>query len=155
MPIPNKKIGENQKDYMMRCVPQLMQYHDKSQAIAICYKSFQGNMINLETYNDYPESAKNNAKKVLKWRDKYGSEVKGMTRTGWVRANQLAKGENISRETIARMSAFQRHKKNASGRVLKFKSTPWRDNGYVAWLGWGGTSGINWASKKLKSIDKK
>ena len=54
MPIPNKKIGENQKDYMMRCVPQLMQYHDKSQAIAICYKSFQCNMINLETYNDYP-----------------------------------------------------------------------------------------------------
>ena len=27
--------------------------------------------------------------------------------------NQLAKGENISRGTIARMSAFQRHKKNA------------------------------------------
>ena len=154
MPIPNKKIGENQKDYMMRCVPQLMQYHDKSQAIAICYKSFQGNMINLETYNDYPESAKNNAKKVLRWRDKYGSEVKGMTRTGWVRANQLAKGENISRETIARMSAFQRHKKNAEVSPEN-KSTPWKDNGYLAWLGWGGTSGINWASKKLKSIDKK
>ena len=40
MPIPNKKIGEKQKDYMMRCVPQLMIYHDKSEAIAICYKSF-------------------------------------------------------------------------------------------------------------------
>ena len=154
MPIPNKKIGEKQKDYMMRCVPQLMIYHDKSEAIAICYKSFEGNMVNLETYNDYPESAKNNAKKVLKWREKYGSEVKGMTRVGWVRANQLAKGENISRETIARMSAFQRHKKNAEV-SHENKSTPWKDNGYVAWLGWGETSGINWASKKLKSIDKK
>jgi hypothetical protein len=140
-----------------------MIYHDKSEAIAICYKSFEGNMVNLETYNDYPESAKNNAKKVLKWRDakkvlkwreKYGNEVKGMTRVGWVRANQLAKGENISRETIARMSAFQRHKKNAEVSP-EYKSTPWKDNGYVAWLGWGGTSGINWASKKLKSIDKK
>lgn len=154
MPIPNKKTGEKQKDYMIRCVPQLMRYHDKSQAIAICYKSFQGNMINLETYNDYPESAKNNAKKVLRWRDKYGDEVKGMTRVGWVRANQLAKGENISRDTIARMSAFQRHKKNSEVDP-KFKSTPWKDKGYVAWLGWGGTSGINWASRKLKSIDKK
>jgi len=154
MPIPNKKTGEKQKDYMIRCVPQLMRYHDKSQAIAICYKSFQRNMINLETYNDYPESAKNNAKKVLRWRDKYGDEVKGMSRTGWIRANQLAKGENISRDTIARMSAFQRHKKN-SAVDPKFKSTPWKDNGYVAWLGWGGTSGINWASRKLKSIDKK
>jgi hypothetical protein len=117
-------------------------------------KPFVFNKLELETYNDYPESAKNNAKKVLKWRDEHGSEVKGMTRVGWTRANQLAKGKNISRETIARMSAFQRHKKN-SAVSPENKSTPWKDKGYVAWLGWGGTSGINWASKKLKSIDKK
>jgi len=42
MPIPKKKANEKQSDYMMRCVPQLMQYHDKSQAIAICYQSFKG-----------------------------------------------------------------------------------------------------------------
>ena len=110
--------------------------------------------VEFESYNDYPESAKNNAQKVLDWREKYGNEVKGMTRVGWVRANQLAKGRNISRSTIARMSAFQRHKKNAEVSAEN-KSTPWKDKGYVAWLGWGGTSGINWASKKLKSIDKK
>jgi hypothetical protein len=154
MPIPEKRPNEKQSDFMIRCVPQLMRYHDKSQAIAICYRSFQGKMINLETYNDYPQSASNNAKKVLRWRDKHGDEVKGMTRVGWVRANQLANKENISRETIARMSAFQRHKKNAEVDA-KFESTPWKDKGYVAWLGWGGTSGINWASKKLKQIDKK
>lgn len=110
--------------------------------------------VEFESYNDYPESAKNNAQKVLDWREKYGTEVKGMTRVGWVRANQLAKGRNISRSTIARMSAFQRHKKNAEVSAEN-KSTPWKDKGYVAWLGWGGTSGINWASKKLKQIDKK
>ena len=110
--------------------------------------------VEFESYNDYPKSAKNNAQKVLDWREKYGNEVKGMTRVGWVRANQLAKGRNISRSTIARMSAFQRHKKNAEVSAEN-KSTPWRDKGYVAWLGWGGTSGINWASKKLKQIDKK
>lgn len=43
MPIPKKKKGEKQKDFMIRCVPQLMQYHDKSQAIAICYKTFKDN----------------------------------------------------------------------------------------------------------------
>ncbi len=110
--------------------------------------------VEFESYNDYPDSAKNNAQKVLDWREKYGSEVKGMTSVGWVRANQLAKGRNISRSTIARMSAFQRHKKNAEVSAEN-KSTPWKDKGYVAWLGWGGTSGINWASKKLKQIDKK
>ena len=66
----------------------------------------------------------------------------------------LAKREKISRETIARMSAFKRHQKNAEVSP-EFKSTPWKDKGYVAWLGWGGTSGINWAAKKLQQIDKK
>jgi len=108
----------------------------------------------FETYNDYPESAKNNACKVLRWRDEHGDEVKGMTRIGWTRANQLCNGSNISESTIARMSAFQRHKKNAEV-APEFKSTPWKDKGYVAWLGWGGTTGIEWASRKLESIRKK
>lgn len=110
--------------------------------------------IKMESYNDYPDSAKNNAKKVLKWRDEHGDEVKGMTRVGWTRANQLAKGENITRDTIARMASFKRHEKNSKINP-DFKSTPWKDKGYVAWLGWGGSSGVNWAIRKLKSIDNK
>jgi hypothetical protein len=107
----------------------------------------------FQSYNDYPDSAKNNACKVLRWRDEHGDEVKGMTQIGWTRANQLCNGENISEETIARMSAFQRHKKN-SDVATEFKDTPWKDAGYVAWLGWGGTSGVNWAASKLQSIRK-
>jgi hypothetical protein len=105
----------------------------------------------FESYNDYPESAKNNACKVLRWRDEHGDEVKGMTQVGWTRANQLCKGENISEETIARMASFARHRKNAEV-APEFKSTPWKDKGYVAWLGWGGTTGVEWASRKLESI---
>mgnify|MGYP003652182286 CR=1 FL=1 len=41
MPIPKPKQGEKQKDFMIRCVPQLMQYHDEKQAIAICYKTYK------------------------------------------------------------------------------------------------------------------
>jgi hypothetical protein len=110
--------------------------------------------IKFKTYNDYPQSASNNAKKVLRWRDEHGDEVKGMTRVGWTRANQLARKSKISRDTIARMASFKRHEKNAKINS-DFKSTPWKDKGYVAWLGWGGTSGINWAINKLKQIDKK
>ena len=106
---------------------------------------------NYESYNDYPESAKNNACKVLRWRDEHGDEVKGMTQVGWTRANQLCKGENISEETIARMASFARHRRNAEVSP-EFKSTPWKDKGYVAWLGWGGTTGVEWASRKLESI---
>ena len=110
--------------------------------------------IAFETYNDYPDAAKNNACKVLRWRDEHGDEVKGMTRVGWTRANQLCGGENISESTIARMAAFARHRKNAEV-APEFKSTPWKDKGYVAWLGWGGTTGVEWASRKLESIRNK
>ena len=105
----------------------------------------------MATYNDYPESASNNAKKVLAWKKKYGKEVKGMTSVGWTRANQLASNEKLSYKTIARMAAFKRHQKNAAVDP-KYKSTPWKDRGYVAWLGWGGTSGVNWAIKKAESL---
>ena len=109
----------------------------------------------FESYNDYPKEASANACKVLKWIDEYGrDEVKGMTRTGLARANQLCAKENITRETISRMASFKRHEKNAEINP-EYKSTPWKDKGYVAWLGWGGTSGINWAIRKLDEIDTK
>jgi hypothetical protein len=105
----------------------------------------------FQSYDDYPSSVKSNACKAIKWKEEYKEEVKGMTQVGWIRANQLCKGEKISEETIARMSGFQRHKKNSEV-APEYKDTPWKDKGYVAWLGWGGTTGINWAADKLKSI---
>ena len=101
-----------------------------------------------------PASARNNARRVLRWKEKYGDEVKGMTQVGWTRANQLASGENLSRDTVARMSAFARHRKNAEIDP-KFKDTPWKDRGYVAWLGWGGTSGVNWANSVMDRLEKR
>ena len=119
------------------CVPEKM-------AIEMMKEEFQ-------SYDDYPSSVKGNACKAIKWKEEHGDEVKGMTQVGWIRANQLCKGEKISEETIARMSGFQRHKKNSEV-APEYKDTPWKDKGYVAWLGWGGTTGINWAADKLKSI---
>lgn len=96
-----------------------------------------------------PRAAQNAAKKALRWRDEHGREkVKGATRVGWTRANQLAKGGELSEETVRRMARFYRHKNNAKVDP-KYKSEPWRDNGYVAWLTWGGTTGINWARRKV------
>jgi len=93
-----------------------------------------------------PSGAKGNAKKVLEWKQKHGSEVKGMTPVGWARARQLATKSEIGLSTVKRMAAFNRHRKNAAV-APEFKDTPWKDRGYVAWLGWGGTSGIDWAIK--------
>jgi HK97 family phage prohead protease len=121
---------------------------------ARAYSEYLENEEKAETYNDYPEAASNNAKKVLRWREEYGDEVRGMTAVGWNRANQLANKERLSRATIAKMAAFERHRQNAEV-APEFKETPWRDNGHVAWLGWGGSAGIEWAQRKLDQIDNK
>ena len=31
--------------------------------------------IRLETYNDYPQSATNNAKKVIRWKEEHGEDA--------------------------------------------------------------------------------
>jgi len=104
-----------------------------------------------ETYTDYPQSASNNAKRMIEWKEKHGDEVKGGTSVGWRRASQLASRSAISRDVVSRMAQFNRHKENATVNP-KYKNEPWKDNGYVAWNLWGGTSGVNWAIKKMESI---
>ena len=98
------------------------------------------------TYNDYPESASNNAKRALKWKEENGSDCG--TPVGWARANQLASREKLSRDTIARMASFKRHQ--------QWKDVPYSEGcGGLMWDAWGGTSGIEWAIKKLDQIDNK
>ena len=102
--------------------------------------------IKFETYNDYPESASNNAKRAIEWKEKNGSDCG--TRVGWTRARQLANKENISRDTIARMASFKRHQQH--------KDVPYSEGcGCLMYDAWGCVSGIEWAINKLKQIDKK
>ncbi len=116
------------------------------QAVAICARAWEERFD--EASRVPPESAQNNAAKVLKWRDEHPDEIEGMTRTGWTRANQLANGEELSWDTIGRIAAFERHRKN-SDLDEEHKGEPWKDAGYVAWLGWGGDTGIKWAQNMI------
>ena len=59
-------------------------------------------MVKLESYTDYPKQASENAKTALRYAEENGWGSCG-TAVGKQRANQLAKGEPISRDTIARM----------------------------------------------------
>jgi len=100
--------------------------------------------VEMESYNDYPESAKNNAKRALEWAEKNGWGSCG-TDVGKQRANQLAKGENITKDTISRMASFARH--------AQHKDVPYSEGcGGLMWDAWGGTSGIEWAKNKLDKI---
>ena len=140
-------------DAMERPQEQLPEYGEEElEALSLIEELTEAMDVQLRTYDDYPKAARENAQKVLNWRLRYGrDEVKGMTRVGWRRANQLAKGQKISRSTIARMASFNRHRRNAKIDP-DFRGTPWKDKGYVAWLGWGGTEGVDWAIRKMKQF---
>ena len=98
----------------------------------------------FESYSDYPEAAKKNAQRALNWARENGWGD-CLEATGKARANQLAKGEPISEETISRMASFKRQQQH--------KDVPYTEGcGGIAWDAWGGDAGIEWASKKLKSI---
>jgi hypothetical protein len=99
-----------------------------------------------DSWNDYPDAAVENAKTALRWAEENGWGDCGEA-TGKARANQIANREKLTRETIARMSAFQRHKQNSD--------KPLGDGcGRLMWLAWGGDEGVAWAERKLKQIDK-
>jgi hypothetical protein len=102
--------------------------------------------VELESYNDYPQGAVNNAKRALKYKEENGSSCG--TSVGWRRASQLANKQKITRSTIARMASFKRHQQN--------KDVPYTEGcGGIMWDAWGGSAGVNWAISKLKRIDKK
>jgi hypothetical protein len=99
----------------------------------------------VKTYNDYPKAATENAKRALKYAEENGWGDCG-TPVGKKRASQLANRESLTRDTIARMAAFERHRQNSD--------TPYGEGcGKLMWDAWGGDEGIAWAQKKLKQID--
>jgi hypothetical protein len=98
-----------------------------------------------------PKGAVAAAKKAIEWKEKYPSEVTAGTQVGWTRAGQLARGEKVSFDIVKRMhSFFSRHDGNQAIKP-EHKDTPWKDNGYIAWLIWGGDSAKSWAEGIVKA----
>ena len=100
-----------------------------------------------ETYNDYPQSASNAARRAIEYKEK-NPNVNCGTRVGWTRARQLANRVAISEETIARMASFARH--------LQWENVPYEDGcGGLMVDAWGSRTGIEWAQRKLEQIRRK
>jgi hypothetical protein len=139
---------ETEDEFISRCIRYVVnEGKDQEQAAAICYSKWDNRFQKFQdSYNDYPEAAKEAAQTALRYAEENGWGSCG-TPVGKVRANQLAKGEAITRETIARMAAFDRHRENSD--------KPLGDGcGRLMWLAWGGDAGVEWAQRKLKQIDK-
>ena len=104
-----------------------------------------------------PASAVSNAKRGLALRKEFGrgglspSEAKSHgIDSGVTRARKIASGK-VSRHDVRRMSAFNRHRKNYRPEKKMPDGGP--TAGTIAWLLWGGTSGVNWAKKKSAAMN--
>jgi hypothetical protein len=100
-----------------------------------------------------PKSVREAAQRAIEWIDA-GLAGDGFTSVGRTRAGQLARGENISIETLKRMkSFFSRHK--VDGQALGFnrgeKGFP--SAGRVSWDAWGGDAGFAWAESSVERYE--
>ncbi len=110
----------------------------------------------FSAYNP-PQAAVNNAKRGLKLRKKWGrggmspaEARKAGIDSGVTRAKKISSG-SVSKHDVRRMSAFNRHRKNYAPSKKKPDGGP--TAGTIAWLLWGGTSGVDWAKKKSATMN--
>ena len=103
------------------------------------------------TYADYPDAAKNNARRALEHKEKNGSDCG--TLVGWQRANQIANGEGLSEETVQRTYSFlSRAETYDQGKY--FDEDGSEICGSVMYDAWGGSAMRVWAEAKYKAIQK-
>ena len=101
--------------------------------------------VELESYSDYPSSVSNNAKRGLKLNEAVSNKC--ATQVGKVRAQQLAQGKPISKETIKRMYSY------LSRAEAYYKPEDTEACGTISYLLWGGKSAKTWAEAKLKQLE--
>ena len=90
------------------------------------------------------------ARKGLEWREEFG---RGGTLVGVARANQLAKRENVSIDTVKRMhSFFSRHEVDKEAEGFRAGEDGYPSAGRIAWALWGGDAGQTWARKTRDQI---
>ncbi len=101
-------------------------------------------LIKKQTYQDYPQSATNTAKRALAFTEDNPNDC--ATGVGLARANQLAKREPLSLETVRRTYSFlSRAKTYDTGKFTDEEGNP--VCGSISYAYWGGDAMLNWAKR--------
>jgi hypothetical protein len=103
-----------------------------------------GKEVEMQSYSDYPDSIKNNAKRGIELND--AVENRCATQVGKIRAQQLANGEPVSLETIKRMYSY------LSRAEAFYDENDTKACGTISYLLWGGLAAKNWSESKLKEL---
>jgi hypothetical protein len=101
--------------------------------------------IEMESYSDYGDGVKNNAKRGIELNEKNGNKC--ATPVGKVRAQQLAGGRPISVETIKRMYSYL-----SRAEVYYDESNDVNACANISYLLWGGKAGLGWSRNKLREL---
>lgn len=110
----------------------------------------------LEKQDTYtpPQGVQEAAQRALDWIAE-GHAGSGFTDVGRARAAQLARGDNVSRETIGRMASFfARHSVNVGTTGWNLGDEGFPSPGRVAWDAWGGDAGKTWAESIMAREEK-
>mgnify|MGYP000205561376 CR=1 FL=1 len=101
-----------------------------------------------------PQGVQEAAQRALDWIAE-GHAGSGFTDVGRARAAQLARGDNVSRETIGRMASFfARHSVNIDTTGWNLGDEGFPSPGRVAWDAWGGDAGRTWAESIMAREEK-
>ena len=101
----------------------------------------------LESFADYPDSVKNNAKRGIELNEKVNNKC--ATQVGKIRAQQLAQGRALTMPTIKRMFSY------LSRAEEYYEPSDTTACGTISFLLWGGLSGKRWAESKIKQSENK
>jgi len=133
-----KAIEEAEAEYMLSQIKAVIK-NDK--------RLKKGKRTEMESFSDYPQSVRNNAKRGIDLNKKVNNKC--ATQVGKVRAQQLADGRPVSMETIKRMFSY------LSRAEEYYKTGDTEACGYISYLLWGGKSAKSWAESKIKQDEKK
>ena len=100
----------------------------------------------LESYNDYPESVSNNARRGRELNEAVGNKCS--TRIGKLRSKQLMDKEKLSVPVIKRLYSY------LSRAETYYDAGDKESCGYISYLLWGGKSAKTWAESKIKQIER-
>lgn len=102
-----------------------------------------------------PQGVRDAAQRALDWIAE-GLAGDGFTDVGRARAAQLARGDDVSRETVGRMANyFGRHASDRNAEGFNRGEDGYPSPGRVAWDAWGGDAGRTWSQGIIDAEDSR
>jgi hypothetical protein len=101
-----------------------------------------------------PQGVREAARRALDWIEE-GKAGSGFTSVGRKRAQQLAAGQNVSRDTVMRMKSFlARHAVDRKAEGFNRGEKGYPSPGRVAWDAWGGDEARTWVNGVISDFQK-